>query len=78
MAKPPTLEMIAEGLSVPERMLFWIASATSWQKAGLTHIVAQQLLVRGLIDREAAGSHVLTDEGRAVLEALLIRAAARG
>ena len=59
-------------------MLFCIATATSWQKAGLTHIVARRLLVRGLIDREAAGGYVLTDEGRAVLEALLMRAATRG
>jgi hypothetical protein len=80
MAKCPTAEMIAEGLSVPERiMLFCIASATDWQKAaGLTHTVARRLMIRGLIDRQAADTYVLTDQGRAVLEALMMRAATRG
>jgi len=40
----------------------------------LTHIEARQLLVRGLIDRQVAGSFTLTDEGHAVLKALLMRA----
>jgi hypothetical protein len=54
MAKRAAAEVVAEGLTVPERIvLFCVASATSWQKAGLTHMVARQLLVRGLIDREA-------------------------
>ena len=36
MAKQPSAEMIAEGLSVPARvMLFCIADATDWQKAGV-------------------------------------------
>jgi predicted transcriptional regulator len=80
MAKRPTAEMIADGLSVPERiMLFCIASATDWQKAaGLTHTVARRLMIRGLIDRQAADTYVLTDQGRAVLEALMMRAATRG
>jgi predicted transcriptional regulator len=80
MAKRPTAEMITEGLSVPERiMLFCIASATDWQKAaGLTHTVARRLMIRGLIDRQAADTYVLTDQGRAVLEALMMRAATRG
>ena len=45
-------------------MLFCIASATSWPKARLTHLVARRLLVRGLIDRGAAGGYVLTEQGR--------------
>jgi hypothetical protein len=65
MPKPPTAEMIAESLTVPERvLLFCIASATDWQKAGVTHATARQMLVRGLIDRQAAGSFTLTDQGR--------------
>jgi hypothetical protein len=68
MAKRPTAEMIAAGLAVPERvLLFCIASATDWQKAGITHA----------IDRQAAGSFTLTQQGRAVLEALMMRAATR-
>jgi hypothetical protein len=35
MAKSPTAESIAEGLSVPERvMLFCVGSGTDWQRAG--------------------------------------------
>ena len=72
--------MIAKGLSVPERiMLFCIASATDWQKAaGLTHTVARRLMIRGLIDRQAADTYVLTDQGRAVLDTLMMWAATRG
>jgi hypothetical protein len=44
----------------------------------LTKVVARQLLIRSLIDRAAAGSFTLTNQGRAVLEALLMRAATRG
>jgi len=78
MAKRPTPEMIAEGLTVPERiMLFCVASGTDWQKAGVTHMVAQQVLIRGLIDRRGANSYVLTDQGRIVLEALLMKTATR-
>jgi hypothetical protein len=62
MAKRATPEMIAEGLSVPERiMLFCVASATSWHKAGVTHPVAPRLRAQGLIDREATGTCALTD-----------------
>jgi hypothetical protein len=75
MPKPPTADMIAEGLTVPERvLLFRIASATDWQKAGVTHATAQQMMIRGLIDRQTAGSFTLTDQGHAVLEALMMRA----
>jgi hypothetical protein len=36
------------------------------------------MMVRGLIDRPAAGNFTLTDQGRAVLETLMMRAATRG
>jgi len=55
-----------------------IASATDWQKAGVTHATAQHMMMRGLIDRQGAGSFILTEQGRAVLEALLMRAATGG
>jgi hypothetical protein len=66
-------------LSVPERvMLFCLASGTDWQRASITGATAQQMMIRGLIERQAAGSFVLSDQGRAVLEALMMRAATRG
>jgi hypothetical protein len=79
MAKHPAAEMIASGLTVPERvLLFCLASDTDWQRAGVTHATAQQMMIRGLIERHAAGSFTLTDQGRAVLEALMMKAATRG
>jgi hypothetical protein len=79
MTKPPTADLIADGLTVPERMLlFCLASETDWQRAGVKQATAQQMMIRGLIERQAAGSFVLSDHGRAVLEALLMRAATRG
>jgi hypothetical protein len=69
-----TFESTAAGLTVPERvLLFCLASGTDWQKAGVTHATAQCLMVRGLIERTAAGSYLLTEEGRAVFAALLER-----
>jgi hypothetical protein len=38
----------------------------------------QRMLIRGLIERQGAGVYVLSDQGRAVLEALTTRAATRG
>jgi hypothetical protein len=80
VAKQPTAEMIAEGLTEPEHiMLLCIASGTDWQKVpGLTYLTARHLIVRKLIKRQSADSYALTDQGRAVLEALMMRAAARG
>jgi hypothetical protein len=67
-------DMIAEGLTVPERiMLFCVASTTDWQKAGITHATARQMLVGGLIDRRIASSFTLTEQGRAALEVLMVR-----
>jgi hypothetical protein len=51
---------------------------TDWQRAGITGATAQQMTIRGLIDRRAAGSFVLPDQRRAVLEALMMRVATRG
>jgi hypothetical protein len=66
-------ESIAVALSVPERLLlFCLASGTDWQKAGITHATAQQMLVRNLIEREKAATRfALTAQGRAVLAAML-------
>jgi hypothetical protein len=72
MAKP-TSHLIPAGLSIPERLLlFCLATGTDWQAASITHATAQQMMVRGLIERATgAASYRLTDQGRAVLEALL-------
>jgi hypothetical protein len=54
--------------------LFCLASNTDWQRAGVTHTTAQQIIIRGLVEREGgAGTYVLTDEGRVVFTALLAR-----
>jgi hypothetical protein len=73
MAKTATAEIIAAELTVPERvLLFCLASGTNWVKAGITHTTAQHMLVRNLVERDhAAADFVLTDQGRAVLAALL-------
>jgi hypothetical protein len=73
MATERAVELIAAELTVPERLLlFCLASGTDWRKAGITHQTAQHLLVRGLIGRDrAAPRYALTDQGRAVLGALL-------
>jgi hypothetical protein len=73
MAKPPTAAAIAAELTVPERvLLFCVASGTDWVKDGVTHATAQHLLIRNLVERSGA-DFVLTNQGRAVLAALLSR-----
>jgi hypothetical protein len=64
---------IASELRVPERvMLFCLASATDWERAGVTHATAQHLLLRGLINRASTPARFkLTPLGRDVLAALL-------
>jgi hypothetical protein len=72
MAKTPTSEANAAGLSAPERvLLFCLASGTDWVKAGVPTITVQHLLVRNLVDRDGTPKLVLTEQGRAVLNALL-------
>ena len=62
----------AEALPVRERvLLFCIASRTEWQKAGVNGAVVTSALVKGLVDRDAAGALALTDRGHAVLRAML-------
>jgi hypothetical protein len=73
MAKAPTIGSIATALSVQERvLLFCPASDTDWAKAGVPAITAQHLLVRNLVERKDAAQLVLTDQGRAVLAALVM------
>jgi hypothetical protein len=64
--------IIAADLSTPERiLLFCLASGTEWAEAGITGTTVTQMVVRGLVDRDAAERLVLTPDGRAVLDALL-------
>ena len=59
---------------LPERiLLFCLASGTDWQAASIMRVTAQHLMVRGLIERHAATRFVLTEQGRAVLAAMLER-----
>jgi hypothetical protein len=74
MTKTLSTENSAAELTVPERvLLFCLASDTDWVKAGVTHSVAQHMLVRNLVERDDAARFVLTDSGRAVLSAMLSR-----
>jgi hypothetical protein len=75
MAKPPKLDdpqAQATALSIPERiLLFCVASRTEWERAGIAGTTVTAMVVRGLIERDAAGNLYLTKQGRAVLAALL-------
>jgi hypothetical protein len=72
MAKPPKTTPDTTALGVRERMLlFCVASGTDWQRAGVTGETVTALIVRGLIVRDGKGRLALTDDGRAVLRALL-------
>ena len=65
-------ESIAASLAGSERMLlFCLASRTDWHKAGVRPATAQAMLIRGLIERESGTAYQLTDQGRAVLDALI-------
>jgi hypothetical protein len=73
-ARGVTFASIAAGLTVPERvMLFCLASGTDWHRAGPSRATTQHLMIKGLIERRAAGAFMLTDQGRAVFAALIER-----
>jgi hypothetical protein len=76
MAKLPKLDdpqVQAATLRIPERiLLFCIASKTDWEHAGITGATVTAMVIRGLIERDAAGELALTKQGRAVLAALLM------
>jgi hypothetical protein len=79
IAKLPRPDWIAGELKVSERvLLFCIGSDTDWQQAWVTRATAQQMMIRGLIERQSAGNFTLTDQGRAVLDALMMRAETKG
>jgi hypothetical protein len=69
----PNPAAIADELGVQERvLLFCLASGTDWERAGVTQATAQQMLVRGLTDRDPSPARFkLTPLGRDVFVALL-------
>jgi len=76
MAKqnPDSLAAMAQALSLPARLLlFCVASRTGWERAGITRATVTTTVVRGLIERDAAGGLTITKQGRATLMALLGR-----
>jgi hypothetical protein len=71
--KPDSPAGQAEALSIPERLLlFCIASKTEWERAAITGATVTAMVIKGLIERDAAGKLTLTKQGRAVLAALLM------
>jgi hypothetical protein len=63
MAARSTPEAGAAGLTVPERLLLFRIASTPIS-ASITHATAQQMMVRSLIERQAASRFALTDRGR--------------
>jgi hypothetical protein len=61
-------ENLAEGLSVPERiLLFCIATGTNWETyAEVTRATVAATLLKGLVERDGVGRLTLSGEGRAV------------
>ena len=52
-------------------MLFCVASNTDWKHPAIPGEIVTTMVVKGLIDRDAAGVLSLTDRGRAVMRAML-------
>ena len=72
MAKqnPDSLAAMAQALSLPARLLlFCVASRTGWERAGITRATVTTTVVRGLIERDAAGGLTITKQGYATLAA---------
>src|SRR5258708_6654353 len=68
-----TQESIAAKLTVAQRvLLFCVASDTDYGKVGITSASVQLAVIRNLVERDEATSRlVLTDQGRAMLVALV-------
>jgi len=72
MAKLTMPAEAAAPLRVSERMLlFCVASNTDWKHPAIPGEIVTTMVVKGLIERDAAGALILTDCGRAVLRATL-------
>jgi hypothetical protein len=72
MAKLTMPADAATALTVPERLLLLcVAAGIDFKHAKIAEKVVTEVVVKGLIDRDAAGTLALTDRGRAVLLAML-------
>jgi hypothetical protein len=72
MAKLKMPSDAATALSAPERLLLLcVASGIDFKHAKIAERVATEMVVKGLISRDAGGVLTLTDRGRAVLRAML-------
>jgi hypothetical protein len=70
--KPDSPGAQAQALSIPARLLlFCVATRTDWERAGIPRATLTTMVVRGLIERDVAGGLTITNQGRAVLTALL-------
>ena len=69
----PIPKSIAATLSVPQRLLlFCVASGSDYRKAGINGASVQLAIIRGLVERDEATQRLaLTEQGRAVLAALI-------
>jgi hypothetical protein len=64
MAKLKMPAETAEALSVRDRvLLLCVASETNWVQAGIAGEIMTAMIVKGLIERDAAGHLSLTDRG---------------
>jgi hypothetical protein len=62
----------SKALSVSERvLLLCVASEIDFKHAKIAEQVVTEVVVKGLIERDADGALALTDRGRAVLRAML-------
>lgn len=68
-----TPESIAAQLTPAQRvLLFCVASGTDWRKFGIQSPTVQLAIIKNLVERpEHQSELVVTDHGRAVLDALL-------
>jgi hypothetical protein len=72
MPNPESPAAQAQALSISARLLlFCVATRIEWERAGITRTTVTTLVVRGLIERDVAGGLTITQQGRAVLAALL-------
>ena len=71
LARKP--ESVAEDLTVSERiLLLCIDSGTDWQTASrVTTATVAAMVLKGLVERDAAGRLTLSGEGRAAVEVML-------
>jgi len=53
--------------------LFCLGSDTEWVSVGIPPATVTHMIVRNLVERDQAGVPQLTDQGRAVLTALIRR-----